>query len=219
MPRYVAKGDKIFPGRVADDHVIGSPLGGDVAEHQPAEPTTTIIYEKGDAYVLLTNNNDSVAKRFLVSAQTLAVASSVMETLFRVTSMVAGEKPKVKLPNHDPAAMKTLLRVLHHAPGSIAESITAEELLQVVLLADKYGCCEVMRPWVYFCMTAYITERWAWSLWLPDHVRVRLLINRIVKLPRRRGVLTNVGKRLFVAPLRGHQEDRASRRASMHIEG
>jgi hypothetical protein len=71
------------------------------------------------------------------SSSATSTATDSNGSLFRIT---AEEE-------HDPAALATVLYVLHGRAEHVPEFVAFENLLQIAIICDYYDCAVAMRPW------------------------------------------------------------------------
>ncbi|KAE8154406.1 hypothetical protein BDV25DRAFT_135840 [Aspergillus avenaceus] len=84
----------------------------------------------------------------------LSMASPVFAKLFTSNfsegiQMTFCSCPTISLHEDDPAAMRTILRILHHQEPTANDSMNAEKLAVIAIHCNKYDCIEAVRPWTF----------------------------------------------------------------------
>ncbi|TGO20773.1 hypothetical protein BPAE_0267g00130 [Botrytis paeoniae] len=122
--------------KTPDDEICTESQMTQSVEAEASEDEPTPIY------------NDSI----LVSSKHMSLASPVFKAMLQggfqeaITLKETG-KLEVPLPDDDPAAMKILINIIHGRMKSIPLKIDLELFTQLAILADKYHCAEVIRPY------------------------------------------------------------------------
>lgn len=108
------------------------------------ELTLTLLCDSGNVVFDLADR-----KQYLVSSTVLGLASNaigkLLSAIYLEGQLLSKEAPPtVPFPNDDAAAMRHMLRFLHHkSTERIEQSTTA--ILNLVLVAEKYGCLSALR--------------------------------------------------------------------------
>ena len=97
------------------------------------------IFPDGDVVLIVGRDNI----RLRAHSQCLRSASQVFATMFGPTwsegQRLSREPPtEVPLPEGDADAMRTICFIVHHRNDLVPEHLTAEEVLQIAIEADKY---------------------------------------------------------------------------------
>ncbi|APA12927.1 hypothetical protein SS1G_08403 [Sclerotinia sclerotiorum 1980 UF-70] len=113
--------------------------------------------------------------RILVSSKHMSLASPVFKAMlegrFREgIELKTTGKLAVPLPDDDPAAMRILINIIHGRMNSVPLKIELELFTQIAILADKYQCKEVVRPfpslWKNGLTTEWTTSSTSIACWL-----------------------------------------------------
>ncbi|CAD6448668.1 a3938c3d-7df9-4018-8993-d9c3dc00e44b [Sclerotinia trifoliorum] len=128
-------------------------------EFETSEDDSTLVY------------ND----RILVSSKHMSLASPVFKAMLQggfregIELKTTG-KVEVPLPDDDPAAMRILINIIHGRMNSVPLNIDLELFTQMAILADKYQCTEVVRPfpsiWTNGLTTGWTTSSTSIACWL-----------------------------------------------------
>jgi len=116
----------------------------DVAQQPPEQAASVDL--GGD--VTLTVGNGETQVRLKVSKALLSFASKYFATLlgpmFREGADAAANKD-IDLHDDDPKAMTVLCKILHMQYDLPEKSLSANELLNLAIVADKYGCIRAVK--------------------------------------------------------------------------
>ncbi|KAF7927965.1 hypothetical protein EAE99_005342 [Botrytis elliptica] len=111
-------------------------------EHQGDKTTSAIVNFAPDGDIILVVGPEM--KRFRVHSLFLKVASKPFYAMFKWEwqegqDLLHRDGPKeIELPADNAAALETILAIIHHQHNEIARSITASQVLEVAIVADKY---------------------------------------------------------------------------------
>ena len=131
-------------------------------------PNPIWTYPEGDAILEL--REDSRSLKFRVASQILCVASPYFcdmpgpHTTFKIacdlrrTFGSKGEPWTLVTWGGDPHALAVLLNVLHFRSEKVPRTVSFDELWELAVLCDKYGCVSAMEPWIAM-----------WTRKLPQH--------------------------------------------------
>ncbi|KXJ89945.1 hypothetical protein Micbo1qcDRAFT_177122 [Microdochium bolleyi] len=163
------------PAESAANPCPSSPSGSDMTLDGP--DAQVIVYDaRGDLW-LRTHGHDALGCSdeglFLVCSRTLARTSTVFETMLwgggqaksRAAAAAATHDPWLaELPEDPTSGMKALLGLMHSSHGDLGSaSITRADFVprvyDLVMLADKYDCLGMLRPWAG-----------AWAQWIPHSI-------------------------------------------------
>jgi hypothetical protein len=90
-------------------------------------------------------------------------------------AILAGERPRIELPDDDPNAMKIIFEILHHRPETY--SMTTDCAVSIAIVGDKYDCTRALRPWLIYWLACQEPENSAIDIGL------RLLVYLILQSP------------------------------------
>ncbi|KAB8235721.1 uncharacterized protein BDW43DRAFT_269478 [Aspergillus alliaceus] len=104
----------------------------------------------GNVILLVEGQN---ARRFLVSSKVLTLASPMLAKLFSSNfyegeQIASSHRPTIPLHGDDPAAMRTILEILHYREPEQVDPMDAERLAVLAINCDKYDCIKALRPWI-----------------------------------------------------------------------
>lgn len=105
-----------------------------------AEPLEEVDFD-GDVYLLVGPEGSQVRPK--VSSTLLAIASPYFKTLFGPRFKEGPESAAgkdIELKHDDPRAFKLLCEILHMRYELTGSALTADELLEFAIVADKYDC-------------------------------------------------------------------------------
>ncbi|KAI8292779.1 hypothetical protein K4K59_006178 [Colletotrichum sp. SAR11_240] len=126
-------------------------------------PTPTKTFDsKGDLHLIVGSDvRDGDPSTFLVCSKTLARSSSVFDKMLFgpfAESRPSPESSKqesawvVHLPEDDPDHMEAVLNILHLKFREIPRHFLPPLFSGMIVLADKYDCIGIFKPWVDSCM-------------------------------------------------------------------
>jgi len=155
-------------------------------------PPTTDIAPDGDVTLIIGPEKAS----FKVFSQVLKISSKVFPAMFNPQfregqSLLQHSSTTIPLPEDDPEAMETLLRVLHGSDSwTHYLKFDGGHILRVAIATDKYDCNVAMGPVARICLdTAAKNEEikteelldWLMAAyWLEDHQGFEELSLRLV---------------------------------------
>lgn len=133
---------------------------------------------------LFVTHVQAIVTSFTVCSRSLARASPVFNTMlfgsFKESRGREVSTPNwsVDLPDDDAEAMELLLNIIHANFSMIPDKFPSlqgtERLYQIAVLADKYDCIDLLRPWVktwilgsmYQASGLLRLRQWAWISWV-----------------------------------------------------
>ncbi|KAK6823342.1 hypothetical protein RU639_005902 [Aspergillus parasiticus] len=120
---------------------------------QPADESHDVERIDPDGNVILRVEGRNVAQ-FLVSSKILSVASPVFAKLFSSKfsegmQMISSTCPTISLYEDDPAAMRTIIKILHYQDPMQDNPITAEAFAILAIHCNKYDCIRAITPWTF----------------------------------------------------------------------
>ncbi|KAF4806531.1 hypothetical protein CGCSCA5_v014290 [Colletotrichum siamense] len=146
---------------VDDDEPQAKRVRLDKAVMPPPTPTTTFD-SKGDLHLVVGSDvRDGDPSTFLVCSKTLARSSSVFDKMLFgpfAESRPSPESSKqesawvVHLPEDDPDHMEAVLNILHLKFREIPRHLLPPLFSGMIVIADKYDCIGIFKPWVDSCM-------------------------------------------------------------------
>jgi hypothetical protein len=125
----------------------------DSSEIQLADEDLGLERIDPDGNVILLVEGQSTA-RFLVSSKILSMASPMFAKLFDFNfyegiQMANSSCPTISLREDDPAAMRTIIRILHYQEPEQDNPMDAETFAILAIHCDKYDCVKALRPWIF----------------------------------------------------------------------
>ncbi|TGO23928.1 hypothetical protein BPAE_0117g00230 [Botrytis paeoniae] len=118
-------------------------------EHQGDRTTSTIVNFAPDGDIVLVIGREM--KRFRVHSLFLKAASKPFVAMFKWEwqegqDLLHRDSPKeIELPSDNAAALETILAIIHHQNNEIPRNITASQVLEVAIAADKYDFLDAMK--------------------------------------------------------------------------
>ncbi|KAF5876279.1 putative btb poz domain-containing protein [Botrytis fragariae] len=118
-------------------------------EHQGDRTTSTIINFAPDGDIILIVGPEM--KRFRVHSLFLKAASKPFVAMFKWErqegqDLLHQDGPKeIELPADNAAALETILAIIHHQNNEIPRNITASQVLEIAIAADKYDFLDAMK--------------------------------------------------------------------------
>ncbi|KAF4913016.1 hypothetical protein CGCVW01_v010979 [Colletotrichum viniferum] len=128
----------------------------------PMPTPTTTFDSKGDLHLVVGSDvRDGDPSTFLVCSRALARASPVFDKMLfgpfaeaRPSSESSKQESAwvVHLPEDDPEHMEAVLNILHFNFKDIPQHFTPPLFSGMIVIADKYDCIGIFKPWVASCM-------------------------------------------------------------------
>ncbi|KAF4831587.1 hypothetical protein CGCTS75_v005144 [Colletotrichum tropicale] len=148
---------------VDDDEPEAKRIRLDTAAMPTPSPTPNTTFDsKGDLHLVVGSDvRDGDPSTFLVCSKTLARASPVFDRMLFgpfAESRPSSEWSKqefawvVHLPEDDPDHMEAVLNILHFNFKDIPRHFTPPLFSGMIVIADKYDCIGIFKPWVYSCI-------------------------------------------------------------------
>ena len=136
-----------------------------MALNTPPKVATVQFDVDGDILLLLSSSEGSA--RFQVSSSALCLASPVFRAMLGAKSKFkeskdlqekkCGEPPlEITLGDDDPKALAIILRIIHHQPSYVPESLSEQNLWQIAILLDKYDLREATKFWIDLWVKPYL---------------------------------------------------------------
>ena len=126
-----------------------------VAVLHPEDPRCDVILEV---------SAQGGAMDLYVSSKALSLASSVFDKMFSsnykegVQHRQDPGRTRVRLPEDDGDALMAICKVTHHRPGDLTRTFTAQELLQIAYVSEKYDFTETVRHWSSLWLGAILRQ-------------------------------------------------------------
>ena len=100
--------------------------------------------------------------RFVVCSRTMARSSNVFRKMlfggFSESKPEAGSEWTVTLPEDDASAFKPLLNIAHGRFGEVPQTVSPDDLFEILVVSEKYDMTAIVRPWA--------------NSWFPFHNRM-----------------------------------------------
>ncbi|MCJ1432888.1 hypothetical protein MMC27_002246 [Xylographa pallens] len=108
------------------------------------------IDPRGDVILELTWPDGKIG--LLVSSKAMSLASTVFDTLFNssfnegLQRQTASKKLIIPLPQDDAEAFTIVCQVVHHRADEVSQDLTADCLVDIAIICDKYECVKAISP-------------------------------------------------------------------------
>ncbi|KAJ9610212.1 hypothetical protein H2200_004989 [Cladophialophora chaetospira] len=114
-------------------------------EEIPRKASLLVMVDDGD--VLLKAGEGEDAYDFKVSGHVLSQASKVFNDI--LTSQGQAQTKVIEMYEHEPHIVEVCCGILHHkATDDYLENLDAEDLVQLLEMAEKWHCLHALKPWL-----------------------------------------------------------------------
>lgn len=100
-------------------------------------------------FILVIGGDTQDKRRFLVSSKILSLVSLAFKDIFaRHSHSLLGTPREISLPDDDPAAMSTILQILHYQWDEQTLPLSPKRLAILASYCSKYKCVKAFQPWI-----------------------------------------------------------------------